>query len=225
VAKLFDFFYDPVVSCYINWGPAYYYTDTMQLASQLIPDEEKTTLVTPRYREAHRSKEYDDLDDGYYRWSMTPGPGPCAILSEYYGNVYAWSTANNWNLVDQVTNGKYEVLAENTATPPFSLESNDNATYSMIAPEITNIVKAYMVSAIMDGDVEGTWNDYLTQLSNAGLSDMLAVLNRGYASYQEVYQQYAAQSSADGESGVEAMIEKTHIEEPSFLTEYANANY
>jgi putative aldouronate transport system substrate-binding protein len=37
-------------------GPAYYYTDTMQLGAQLIPDEEKTTLVTPRYREAHRSK-------------------------------------------------------------------------------------------------------------------------------------------------------------------------
>jgi hypothetical protein len=77
--------------------------------------------------------------------------------------------------VDQVTNGKYEVLRKTTATPPFSLEATTMHLLHDRAGDHQHR-EGLLGQRLMDGDVEGTWNDYLTQLSNAGLSDMLAVL-------------------------------------------------
>lgn len=215
LCRLIDLCYDPVVSCFINWGPAFYLTDEGQVATQMIPDEENTTITNTRTKEARVGDEYDDIDGGYYRWSMTPGPGPCAIMSEYYGNLYAWSTATNWNLVDQVSNGKYDILQEYTATPPYVLAEEDSLTYSMIQPTIENIVASYMVSSVMDGNVDATWESYLAELEAAGLSDMMTALNNSYAVYNEVKQAYAANASTDenGMSPVDIMAEnaKQHI--------------
>lgn len=210
LCQLIDVCYDPVVSCFVNWGPAFMLTDEGQLGTQMIVDEEKTTLTQSATKEVRVGTKYDEIDGGYYRWSMTPGPGPCAIMSEYYGNLFTWSTATNWNLVDQVTNGKYEILDEYTATPPYVLAEDDSLTYSMIQPAVANIVSAYMVSSVMDGNVDETWDAYLSDLEAAGLNDMMTALNNSYAVYNTVKQNYAANATVDenGNTPVDLMVEK-----------------
>ena len=129
-------------------------------------------------------------------------------------------------LADQETYGKSELLAEGyTGTPPYSLTEEDSLIYSMINPEVVNIVKSYMVASVLDGVDDNTWQDYLAQLEFAGLQDMLDALNNSYASYNEVKQEFLAKANSDGKSPVELMIDKA-IERmksiPSDMTLYMN---
>lgn len=135
------------------------------------------------------------LPEGYetfaeVRANNTPAKN-VIILSEYFDTVvdYAWDAVDL--LEFQKQNGKEAILAEGNPTPPVIMTVEEQAIYSQIRPQIENVVKNFMVSSVLDGSADANWESFEKQLKDAGLDQMMEVIQSAYDRYLVTYDAYA----------------------------------
>lgn len=170
VAAFVDYCMNPEISITLNWG-----------AEGMI------------YKKGDDGMLHFDLDDsnnivlkdgyqtfGEMRSNSTPARGSLAVLNEYYGTVadYTWDAVDLLELQKQ--NGKEELLAEYTPIPKMMMTVDEQTRISQIQPQIKNIVNAYTMQWILDGDADATWDQYQADLEAAGLSELIAVFQGAY---------------------------------------------
>ena len=67
----------------------------------------------------------------------------------------------------------------------------EQAIYSQIRPQIENVVKNFMVSSVLDGSADANWESFEKQLKDAGLDQMMEVIQSAYDRYLVTYDAYA----------------------------------
>lgn len=138
-----------------------------------------------------------NVPEGFESWNdmrqnSTPVQGGVAVLDEYYDTVAEYTYDAVEILASQRVNGKDEVLAEVKYIPPVLMTTEEQAAYSQIKPQIENLVKAFMVSSILDGGIDDNWDSFEKSLYDAGLEEMLRNIQQAYDRYQAVYSELTA---------------------------------
>lgn len=178
---MMNYLNEPEMAITTNWGAIgySYYKDDAGLLR--FPMDENGYFKLPEGMES-----YNDV-----RQNSSPVQGGVAILNEYYDTVAEYTYDAVDLLAFQRANGKDEVLAEDTPLPPVLMTTEEQAAYSQIAPQIENIVKSFMVSSILDGGIEDNWASFEQQLKDAGLDEMLSLIQGAYDRYLVTYNEYA----------------------------------
>lgn len=167
--RVADAFYDPQRSVETNWGDlgGYYELDengVMQWTKNLPP-------------------QFDSMSQ--YRTYCTPISFN-AVLQEYYDTVVAYPEDAADLYADMTKVGFVEKHLNDKIVPPNMWYSpEDQETMSFISGEIYNLIDNYNATAILYGDVDGTWDAYITSLENAGLSQYLEIVQRTYDNYSQ----------------------------------------
>ena len=138
-----------------------------------------------------------NVPEGFESWNdmrqnSTPVQGGVAVLNEYYDTVAEYTYDAVEILAGQRVNGKEEVLAEVKYIPPVLMTTEEQAAYSQIKPQIENLVKAFMVSSILDGGIDDNWDSFEKSLYDAGLEEMLRNIQQAYDRYQAAYSELTA---------------------------------
>ena len=55
---------------------------------------------------------------------------------------------------------------------------------AQIYPQIANIVDAYQMQSILNGDGEANWDKYISDLKAAGVEELVSVYQGAYDRYQ-----------------------------------------
>ncbi len=178
MTALMNYLNEPEMAVTTNWGTVGY---------SYIRDE-KTGILTFDLDE----NGVFNVPEGFESWNdmrqnSSPVQGGVAVLNEYYGAVADYTYDAVALLDAQRANGKEEVLSEVRYLPPVLMTTEEQAQYSQIKPQIENIVKAFMVSSILDGGIDENWAAFEKSLNDAGLQTMLATINTAYARYLETY--------------------------------------
>lgn len=170
----------PKIAPQINYG----------VIGDMFVEDENGVLRYPIDEEGHFI-----LPEGYetfaeVRANNTPAKN-VIILSKYFDTVvdYAWDAVDL--LEFQKQNGKEAILAEGNPTPPVIMTVEEQAIYSQLLPQIENIVKTFMVSSVLDGSADANWESFEQQLKDAGLDQMMAVIQSAYDRYLVTYDTYA----------------------------------
>ena len=73
----------------------------------------------------------------------------------------------------------------------------DQETMSLIADNLYNLIDNYNATAIIDGNVDDTWDAYVASLEGAGLSTYLDIVQRNYDAYDQVLDTYLSGVDAE----------------------------
>ena len=171
--------YEPANSIMVNAGVLdyqYFYNEDGLLDSMVKKQPERFAKIEV----AGHTFE----NDNQMRWNTTPGQGPVAVLDEYTGVITAESeptSVDTW-YTWQAPQGRDEFFAEemDNALIPMMLSAEAQEKYDLIAPVVQDAVKAYMVDSVMNGNVDETWDAYLTNLNAAGLEELIGVIQDAY---------------------------------------------
>ena len=68
---------------------------------------------------------------------------------------------------------------------------------SLIADNLYNLIDNYNATAIIDGNVDDTWDAYIASLESAGLSTYLDIVQRNYDAYDQVLDTYLSGVDAE----------------------------
>lgn len=172
LARMVDYMYTPEMSIACNWSPegyVYHYDENGKMVFQI----ENGNVVVP--------EPWSSITEVSNNTRGTKGP--TAIFNDYYENLVEYDFAAQDLLEFQRVNGKEEMLAEITPMPPMLKTQEEMATISQIQPQIKNIVNAYRMQWILDGDADETWDKYLQELEAAGLSQLLEIFQGAYDRY------------------------------------------
>ena len=183
LAAMINYMNEPEMAITVNWGAideVYYRREDGVLGFHL---DENGYFVLP---EGEGFETFDDV-----RRNSTPQQGGVVVLNDYYDTVAEYTYDARDLLAWQRANGKIDVLAEDTPLPPFMMTPDEQMTYSQIYPQIENIIRAYMVSSIMDGGIDENRESFEKQLYDAGLEEMLALVQSAYDRFLVTYNEYA----------------------------------
>ena len=167
VASVIDAFYEPQRSVETNWGAIgmYYQIDENGVMQWV-----------------------DELPEGFDTFSQlrqycTP-TRPCAVLQEYYDTVVAYPEDAADLYADMTKVGFVEKHLNDPIIPPNMWYSpEDQETLSFISSNLYGLIDNYNATAILDGNIDETWDAYIASLEDAGLSQYLEIVQRTYDNY------------------------------------------
>lgn len=183
VCSVMDLYYDPQRSVETNWGPidTYYVLDENGVM-QWNKDVEMPAGVDT----------FSQL-----RTYTTPISFN-AVLSEYYDTVVAYPEDAADLYADMQKVGFVDKHLSDPIIPPNMWYSpEDQETMSLIADNLYNLIDNYNATAIIDGNVDGTWDAYIASLESAGLSTYLDIVQRNYDAYDQVLDTYLSGVDAE----------------------------
>ena len=170
IAAYVDYCFEPEISITLNWGAEgwiYQRAPNGRLVFRL--DENNQIMTFPPFLTFH------DL-----RSNSTPARGAMAVLNEYYDTIVDYT----WDAVDllegQIAGGKYDILAEYTTIPRMIMTSEEQNIISRIQPPIKDIVRRYTIQWVLDGNIDATWNNYLSELRAAGVDELVRTWQGAY---------------------------------------------
>ncbi|MBQ8086891.1 MAG: extracellular solute-binding protein [Clostridia bacterium] len=166
---------DPQLSVQSNWGAIggnYYLADDGVMRFHL---DENGDIIT--------GTEWGDFGNnfGKARTNTTTARGSMIVLNEYYNTEdqpdgvveYTYDAANL--LAFQIVNGKNEDLAKYDTIPKIMLTNEEQQEISRMV-EVTNpIVKRYVQEWVTNGDVDSTWDAYVSELQGAGIDRIVEI--------------------------------------------------
>ncbi len=175
MALFVDYLFEPEISITTNWGAVdYVYKRGDDGILHFDLDENGLMIMKDGY-----------TTFGELRSNSTPARGAMAVLNEYYDTVADYTYDAIDLLAAQKVNGKDEILAEYTSVPRMLLTVDEQSKISQIQPQIFDIVTKYTLQWILDGNAETTWNEYLSDLEKAGLSEITQTFQGAYDRYLE----------------------------------------
>ncbi len=182
--RMIDCYYDPQRSVEANWGPIGLY---------YVLDENGCMVWN------HDVVLPDGIDTfSQLRNYSTLNGRPAAVLSEYYDTVVAYPEDAADLYADMIKVGFVEKHLNDKIIPPHMWYSpEDQETMSLISDNLYNLIDNYNATAIMDGDVDATWDAYIASLEAAGLSTYLEIVQRTYDAYDQVLDTYLSGVDAE----------------------------
>lgn len=109
---------------------------------------------------------------------------PAIVLSEYYDTVVAYPEDAADLYRDMTTVGFVDKHLNDPIIPPnMWYSAEDQEQMSLIADNLYNLIDNYNATAIIDGNIDATWDSYLSGLEDAGLSTYLEIVQRNYDAY------------------------------------------
>jgi putative aldouronate transport system substrate-binding protein len=178
IAALVDYCMDPEISITLNWGPeGYTYVRGDDGILHFNLDDSDNVILQEGYQSFTEQ-----------RANTTPGRGSLIVLSDYYGTVadYTWDAIDL--LEGQRQNGKEEIMAEIDAVPKMMLTLDEQKRIAQIYPQIANIVDAFQMNAIMQGNVDALWDKYKQDLLDAGVEELVST-------YQTAYERFSSSAN------------------------------
>jgi len=167
VARFVDYMAsDPVVAVTSNWGAIGYNYEY----------DENGIIRTPVDEDNHYiplNPDYTTFGDA--RVNSTPCRGSMIVLDEYYETYAGYAFDAVQLLENQKTNGKDEVMAEYEAIPRVLMTTEELTRLAQIQPTVSDIVKRYINTWIIDGVTDDNWNAYLGELDAAGAEEIVSL--------------------------------------------------
>jgi putative aldouronate transport system substrate-binding protein len=166
---------DPQLSVQSNWGAIggnYYLADDGVMRFHL---DENGDIIT--------GTEWGDFQNnfGQARENTTTCRGSMIVLNEYYNTPeqpngiveYTYDAANL--LAFQRVNGKEKDLEQYDTIPKIMLLNEEQQEISRLV-EVTNpIVKKYIQQWVINGNVDSTWDAYVSELKGAGIDRIVEI--------------------------------------------------
>jgi putative aldouronate transport system substrate-binding protein len=79
-------------------------------------------------------------------------------------------------------------MAEIDAVPKMMLTLDEQKRIAQIYPQIANIVDAFQMNAIMQGNVDALWDKYKQDLLDAGVEELVST-------YQTAYERFSSSAN------------------------------
>ncbi|PYI50780.1 extracellular solute-binding protein [Paenibacillus flagellatus] len=80
----------------------------------------------------------------------------------------------------------YKPFMKNTAYPNILFDPKDMERLTVLQTDIMTYVTQMQPKWVIDGNIEGEWNDYLKKLDQMGLKEMMTIYQSNYDRYQSV---------------------------------------
>lgn len=182
--RVIDMYYEPQRSVEANWGPIGLY---------YVLDENGCMVWN------HDVVLPDGIDTfSQLRSYSTLNGRPAAVLSEYYDTVVAYPEDAADLYADMIKVGFVEKHLNDPIIPPHMWYSTeDQETMALISDNLYNLIDNYNATAILDGDIDNTWDAYIASLEAAGLNDYLDIVQRNYDAYDQVLDTYLSGVDAE----------------------------
>lgn len=177
--KWLDAFYEPATSFQLNWGAA----GTKEDEYRFVYDDQGYMWYL--LNEEGKRYEPEWCTGGTLRWSTSIcTAGPNAVLTEYFANIGELDPGATLVLDGQKVNGQ-DAMLENALIVPATmrLSTEDNQIYAQYYTQIENLVLAYVVGSILDGNIDATWDDYCASLESAGVNVLVSAVQNSYTEY------------------------------------------
>lgn len=161
---------DPSLSVQSNWGAVgyNYYEDENGMLCFNLDDNGDIIPVEP----------YESFGD--MRINTTPARGSMIVLDEYYDTVCQYTYDAKTLLEFQHVNGKEEQLSRGTNVPKMLMTLEENQRRGQIQPVISDIVDRYVAGAVQNGTDDASWEQYKTELENAGVNELVEIFQTAY---------------------------------------------
>lgn len=161
---------DPSLSVQSNWGSVgyNYYEDENGMLCFNLDDNGDIIPVEP----------YESFGD--MRTNTTPARGSMIVLDEYYDTVCQYTYDAKTLLEFQHVNGKEEQLSRGTNVPKMLMTLEENQRLGQIQPVISDIVDRYVAGAVQNGTDDASWEQYKTELENAGVNELVEIFQTAY---------------------------------------------
>lgn len=161
---------DPSLSVQSNWGAVgyNYYEDENGMLCFNLDDNGDIIPVEP----------YESFGD--MRTNTTPARGSMIVLDEYYDTVCQYTYDAKTLLEFQHVNGKEEQLSRGTNVPKMLMTLEENQRLGQIQPVISDIVDRYVAGAVQNGTDDASWEQYKTELENAGVNELVEIFQTAY---------------------------------------------
>ncbi|RNA67713.1 ABC transporter substrate-binding protein [Alteribacter keqinensis] len=159
-----DQLYDPEMSAQINWGPE----------DDVFERDENGTLVWAELEEG--------VSMGEYRQLVAPN-GPSVILAEHFGTVVEMDPRAKQRLLD--IEEHYEPYAVDEKYPNIFFEPEELQRINRLQTDILNVVEEKQALWLMNGGVEEEWDDFVEQLNQMGLEELMEIYQDGYDRFYE----------------------------------------
>ncbi len=168
-SSVIDTFFEPQRSVESNWGA---------IGMYYVLDENGVMQWN------HDVEMPDGIDTfSQLRGYCTP-TRPAIVLSEYYDTVVAYPEDAADLYRDMTTVGFVEKHLNDPIIPPnMWYSSEDQEQMSLITGNLYNLIDNYNATAIIDGNIDATWDAYISGLEDAGLSTYLEIVQRNYDAY------------------------------------------
>lgn len=161
---------DPALSVQSNWGAVgynYYEDENGMLCFNL--DENGDIIPVEPYT------SFGDM-----RTNTTPARGSMIVLDEYYDTVCQYTYDAVTLLEFQYVNGKEEQLSRGTNVPKMLMTVEETQRLNQIQPIISDIVDRYVATSVQNGTDDASWQQYLTDLENAGVNELVEIFQGAY---------------------------------------------
>lgn len=175
LALMVNYMYTPDVSIACNWSPEGYVYHRDENGKLVFQFDDDGNVIIP--------EPWGSITEVSNNTRGTKGP--TAIFNEYYEDKVEYDYAAQNLLKYQQTNGKEEYLEEITPMPPILKTSEEMASITQIQTQIKNIVNDYRMRWILDGGANESWEQYLSDLEAAGLSQLTDIFQGVYDRYEE----------------------------------------
>lgn len=175
IAALVNYCMDPEISITLNWGPeGYTYVKGDDGILHFNLDESGNVILQEGYQSFTEQ-----------RANTTPGRGSLVVLSDYYGEIadYTWDAIDL--LEGQKQNGKEEIMADIESVPKMMLTLEEQQIIARIYPQVANVVDSFQMNAIMQGNVDSLWEQYLSDLEDAGVNELVSTYQSAYERFQK----------------------------------------
>jgi putative aldouronate transport system substrate-binding protein len=153
-----DQLYEPKMSAQISWGPI----------GEIYEEDENGMLVNKELPEGTAM--------GELRQKVAPN-GPTAVLREDFGTVVDMEPRAKERL-DHIKN-IYAPYLEEENYPQIFFSPEELDTINQIEVEIKEFVNQKQAHWLMEGGIEKEWDDYLKQLNDMGLEQLMEIYQEG----------------------------------------------
>lgn len=153
-----DALYEPYLSAEISWGPV-----------GIIYEKDKNGMLV--------NKELPEgVSMGEFRQKVAPG-GVSVTLKEDFGKVVDMEPRAKQRLQD--LEQYYAPSMEDEWYPQIFFSPEELEQINAIETDIKDYVNQMRAKWIVDGGIEGEWDDYLEQLDAMGLQDLMEIYQEG----------------------------------------------
>lgn len=168
-SSVIDSFFEPQRSVESNWG---------SIGLYYVLDESGVMQWN------HDVEMPDGIDTFSQLRNYCTPTRPAIVLSEYYDTVVAYpeDAADLYNDMTKV--GFVDKHLNDTIIPPnMWYSSEDQEQMALISDNLYNLIDNYNATAIIDGNIDATWDSYIKGLEEAGLNTYLEIVQRNYDAY------------------------------------------
>lgn len=168
-AKWVDKMYEPIQSIQNNWGT--YGDEEQQNIFELDGDNKLVHLPL------------EGTSPGELRGKTELG-GPLAILNEYYGEYTTMPDDAKWR-IDLIEKIYVPYVDNDEIYPKVFINKEDTDKISKIDANMKDYIYRKRAEWITNGKIEEEWDEYITELDRLGLSEWLAIKERGYQEFHD----------------------------------------